>query len=230
VTAILSAPLAWVSLIVGLASVHYDLDVLSPDGHSLIAAGTEAARLIRLSLLLNMFGNYLLLTPLTFFLWYWLRPKSPLFTNFYTWCGLLYILLGAIGSAILSSVWPSLMIDYTQASASQREMLTLVFNKVRSLAEGGFQSLLQDVLAGIWFLGIGLLIRSERRMLGYFTVVLGFLLLLNGLGVLVEHDVFTLIGLTGNLLLAPLWALWLGITLLRWQLRLARGDDAVRST
>lgn len=85
-------------------------------------------------------------------------------------------------------------------------------------------------LAGIWFLGIGLLIRSERRMLGYFTVVLGFLLLLNGLGVLVEHDVLTLIGLTGNLLLAPLWALWLGITLLRWRLRLARGDDAVRST
>lgn len=214
IAAILSAPLAWGSLFVGLSGVNYDFDVFS-DANLLIKAGEGAAALIRWSLYMNLFGNYLLLLPLVIFLWYWFRSENQLHTSLYSVAGLIYVLLGAIGAAILAAVWPKLIAEYAQAAATQQETLLVVFKAVTGIAQDGIQGVVQNIPAALWFCGMGRLLISKRRGLGLFTVILGIFLLLNGLGSILNIEMLTLIGLTANVLLAPLWALWIGIDLLR---------------
>ena len=104
---------------------------------------------------------------------------------------------------------------YTQASVEQRPVLETVFSAVWNMVYGGMWNILEVLLAGIWFLGIGLLLQGERRLFSIFSIVLGISALVSSLGVIlgIEAIAFLLGVIYG--LLAPVWALWLGIDLLR---------------
>ena len=65
----------------------------------------------------------------------------------------------------------------------------------------------------------------KRRMLGLFSVTLGIFLFLNGLGAMFNLEVLSLMGLTANVLLAPLWALLVAIDLLRHPVGASPGID-----
>jgi hypothetical protein len=67
---------------------------------------------------------------------------------------------------------------------------------------------------GIWFLGIGLLLRGERRLFSIFSIILGISALLGWLGVILGIEAIALLAVIYGLL-PPVWALWLGIDLLR---------------
>ncbi len=214
VTAVLAAALAVASLFVGLVGVNYDFEAFS-GAEAILSAGAASADYIRWSLILNLFGNYLLLTPAALFLWQWLRPRSPLFADFYTLSGLLFIFIGGIASGVLAAVWPDMITDYAAASASERDVLGTVFLNFTRAMENGLQGPIQNISAALWLLGMGALLMSERRVLGYLTVLFGFFMLLNSLGGLLNHETLSMIGFSGNFLLEPIWALWLGIDLLR---------------
>jgi len=79
---------------------------------------------------------------------------------------------------------------------------------------GGMWGILDTLLVGIWFLGIGLLLQGERRLFSIFSIVLGISALLSSLGVILGIEAIALLGVIYGLL-APVWALWLGIDLLR---------------
>ncbi|MCI0420943.1 MAG: hypothetical protein L0312_17215, partial [Acidobacteria bacterium] len=149
------------------------------------------------------------------FLWRWLASKNPDWVLFYTSCGLGYILIGAIGAAILAAVHPPLINVYAQASVEQRPVLETVFSAVWNMVYGGMWNILEVLLAGIWFLGIGLLLRSERRLFSIFSIILGISALLDSLGFILGIEAVALLGVAIYVLLAPVWALWIGIDLLR---------------
>ena len=214
VTLVAASVLAVASLFVGLAGVDYNFDAFS-GAEAILAAGAEAADYIRWSLILNLFGNYLLLTPAALLLWYWLRPHSPAFADFYTLGGLLFIFIGGIASGVLAAVWPDTISDYAAASAPQRDVLGAVFLNFTRAMENGLQGPVQNIPAALWLLGMGTLLKNERRALGYLTLLFGFFMFLNSLGGLVNHESLSMIGFSGNFLLHPIWALWLGIDLLR---------------
>ena len=214
VTAVLASALAVASLFVGLAGVDYNFDAFS-GAEAILSAGAAAANYIRWSLILNLFGNYLLLTPAALFLWYWLRPHSPAFADFYTLSGLLFIFIGGIASGVLAAVWPDTISDYATASASQRDVLGAVFLNFTRAMENGLQGPVQNIPAALWLLGMGALLMNERRALAYLTLLFGFFMLLNSLGGLLNQQTLSTIGFSGNFLLQPIWALWLGIDLLR---------------
>lgn len=211
---VIAGPLSIVSLIVGLSGVGYDFEVFS-DVSALIAAGDRAAGLIRWSFLLNLFANYLLLLPVAVLLWRWLRGRSPLFADFYTLCGLIFLLLGAASAAVSSAVWPLLIREYTGAAPTQQEALGLIFRAVSEATEGGLQSAVQNFPGAIWFWGMGALLRGVRRSLGWLSMTVGGFLAVNGVGALLLNESLSLLGLTGSLLLIPVWSVWLGIVLLR---------------
>ncbi|MEW5989163.1 MAG: hypothetical protein AB1791_21260, partial [Chloroflexota bacterium] len=213
VTAVLAAPPAIGSLVVGLAALGNDFDAFSDP--SLLLAATTSAGLLRWSVLLNMFGYYLLLTPAALYLWHWLKTQSPHLVKLYSLCGLGYLWLGVMGAAILASVWPSLVNAYSQAAAGQQETITVVFEGITAVVEGGLWSNPQDLLGGLWWLGIGSFLRRERSGLGLLTMVLGAAVLLNSLGDFLNLETLDTIGLSLALLLVPIWSIWLGLTLLR---------------
>ena len=93
-------------------------------------------------------------------------------------------------------------------------MLETVFNTIWSMVYGGMWNILGGLLAGIWFVGVGLLLRDERRLFSIFSIILGISALLSSLGVILGIEAIALLGAIYGLL-APIWALWLGIDLLR---------------
>jgi hypothetical protein len=213
VTAILSAPLALASFVLPLMSMSYNFDAFS-NLSLLLQAGAGGATLWRWGMILDMLGYYLLVAPLTLFLWRWLKPKDPDQVRLFTLCLLAYILIGAIGAAILATVFPPLMVAYT-ALPEQRATLEVVFTAFTNTVYSGLWGLLEVFIAGIGWIGIGLFLRRERPAIGVTTVILGILALVTSLGGVTGIEAHALSGLFPYLVLAPIWALWLGIDLLR---------------
>ncbi len=213
-TAILASVLAVASLWVGLAGLDYELDAFS-GAEAILGAGAAAATYIRWSQICNLFGNYLLLFPLALLLWRWLRPANPLFADFYTLAGLFFLAVGGIASGILVGAWPAMLIDYAHAADTEKEMIATVFVNITRSIEDGLQGLVQNVPGAIWLLGMGGLLRRERPALGWLTLVFGFFMLINSLGSLLDNSTLSMIGFSGNLLILPLWAMWIGVDLLR---------------
>jgi len=181
----------------------------------LLSVGADGASLSRWGMILDMLGYYLPLLPVALFLWRWLGPRDPDWVLFYTSCGLGYILVGAIGAVILAAVHPPLISAYSQSSVEQRPALETVFSAVWNMVYGGMWNILGELLAGIWFVGVGLLLRGERRLFSIFSIILGISALLDSLGFILGIEALALLGVAIYVLLAPFWTLWLGIDLLR---------------
>jgi hypothetical protein len=220
--AILSCPLALVSIVLSSVATDFNMEASNNLAFWLpwLSIGTDGARLLRWGLILDMLSYYLPLLPVALFLWRWLRSRNPDWVLFYTSCGLGYILVGAIGAAILAAVHPPLISAYTQASVEQRQVLEAVYSASGNIVYGGMWGILEVLLAGIWFLGIGLLLRGERHLFSIFSVILGISALLGLLGVILSIEAISLLGVIYGLL-APIWALWLGIDLLRKPVQIA---------
>lgn len=214
--AISSFPLALGGIVVSSMATDFNMEASTNIAFwlSWLSIGADGARLLRWGLILDMFSYYLPLLPVALFLWRWLGSRNPNWVLFYTSCGLGYILVGAIGAAILAAVHPPLINAYAQASVEQRPVLEAVFGAIGNMVYGGMWGILEVLLAGIWFLGIGLLPRGERRLFSIFSVILGISALLGSLGVILGIEAIALLGVIYGLL-APVWALWIGIDLLR---------------
>jgi hypothetical protein len=181
---------------------------------SLLGSGANGATLFRWGMILDMFGYYLLLAPLALLLWSRFQPKGMNLITLYTFCGLAYILIGAVGAATLAAISPPLIEGYGQASVQQRQMDEVVFSGFLNVVYVGLWNLLESSLGGIWWLGIGLFLRREQPALGLFTTVLGIFALLDALGRILNIQLIYTVGLAGVLLLIPMWSLWFGIDLL----------------
>jgi uncharacterized protein DUF4386 len=213
VTAIVSFPLALASdVLVGLPT-NFSPDIATHPA-LMLSGGTAGANLLRWSMILDMFGYYLPLLPVALFVQRWLRPGNPNWVRFYTICGLGYILIGASGASTLAAVQPPLINAYGQASLEQRIVLETVFITVWNMVFGGLWKL-GGLLAGLWFLGIGLLLRDERRIFSIVSIILGASPFLGFLGGSLGIESLFLLGASIFGLLAPIWALWIGIDLLR---------------
>lgn len=209
-TAVLSAPLAIASNVLSLTAVNFNFDAYT-DTLLLLQAGAEGASLWRWAMLLDMFGYYLLLTPLTLLLWRWLKPRNPEWVAFFTLCLLAYILIGAMGAAILATVIPPLMV----AQAAATPGIEVVFTAFMDMVYGGLWNILEEFIAGIGWIGLGLILRYQRRALSVTTIILGVAALTDSLSNMLGIEPLAVLALNIYLVLAPVWALWLGIDLLR---------------
>jgi len=214
VTSILATLLALGSIGVQAAVLSVNLDPFSNPG-SILGIGTNGANLFRWGMILDIFGYYLLLAPLALLLWSRLQPKGMNLISLFTFCGLAYMLIGAIGAATLAAISPPLIEGYGQASAQQRQVYEVVFSGFFNVVYVGLWNLLETSLGGIWWLGIGLFLRREQPALGIFTTALGIFALLDALGRILDIQIIYTVGLAGVLLLIRIWTLWFGIDLLR---------------
>lgn len=213
-TAILSIFPALASVICLGAAVNFSPGALS-DPASLITIGVDRANLFRWGMVFDMFGYYVLLAPLALLLWKWLRSKDSLVVTLYTVCGFGYILVGAIGAIILSAVEPPLIAQYAQTSGVLRETLQTVFSSFLNAVYLGLWNPLEALLAGIWWVGTGSLLRHQRRSLGIVSILLGVGALLDAFGSIVGLEPVFLLGVSWLVLFSLVWVAWCGIELLR---------------
>jgi hypothetical protein len=213
ITAIMAGVLILAATVVLLMAVDFNFEFLSDPG-SLITAGLDAgaAGLFRWGSILELFGYFLFLIPATLYIWYWLKPRNSEWVTLYTFLGLTSIVLGVIGAAIRATFWPAMMVAYPQATEAERQTLEIVF---KSFTDFNFEGLyaLDSILAGAWWLGIGLTLRGERRILGIATAIMGAAILGAGFGWLLRVD--PLARLETVYFLEPFWAIWLGLVIWR---------------
>lgn len=214
IAAIASAPLAVGNLFVMLAAVHFNLSGMT-NPLVLLHAGAAAAPLWRWSMLLDIFGYYLPIVPLILVLHTSFRHRSPNWIDLFALCLLAYCLIGAIGGSMLATALPTLIREYGTASSSHQMSLQSVFTGYTDGIYRGLWNLLEEFLAGIGWIGFGLVLLAERRRLGVVTVVLGAACLVDSFGTALNIDAIASAGLTVYLVLAPTWACWMGIDLLR---------------
>ena len=203
-----------ISVVLLLAVMNYSFSIEAFSG-AMISAGSRGAGLLRWAMIFDVFGSYLLLTPLALHLWVWLRPKSPNHVTLYTLCGLAYILIGSMGAIVLSAVLPPLMNEYVQASATQRDTLQVVFDSFLNAVFLGLWNPLEVFLLSIWLIGLGPLIQRERQGLGIVTRLLGFSALIDSTGRFFDMQTIFFIGSSGLFLLVPVWLIGWAIDLSR---------------
>ena len=205
---ILSGILAFGSMLVGTFAVEFEFDTFSDP--SALLRFSHNHELIKWSVLLDMFGYYLLLLPSIFYLHEYLKQKTP-WANTFTFCGLAYVLIGAIGAGILSAVWPQQMQQYLTANAEQQAALQTATKNITTIVYGGMWNILEVFVCGVWWVGVGVALRTEYKSLGNVSIVLGLACLLDSIGNIMEVKMLSEIGLNIYLILAIVWAIWMGI-------------------
>jgi hypothetical protein len=212
--AILSAIFGYANFVLNGIASGGNSDSLS-DMSSFIQVGETAGNILKWSWLSDMLGYYLLLVPAIFLLHYWLKNRNPYWMGILTFCGLAYTLCGSIGASMLAKTWPSLISAYANSEGVTKEMYDIVFTNNTEMVYGGIWGYLEFLFAGVWWIGIGFTMKSERKALGIVTIILGVFTLIATLGEYFALENIALIGLMVYLLLAPIWSGWLGVSLLR---------------
>lgn len=212
VSAILYVPVSLASFVLVAMSVDFNADAVSNVADVITLGGDAAGPLHLAWTITDLFSN-LLLAPAALFLWHWLKPRSPSLITLWTLFGLAYVLTAMISVSLLGGTVPPLMRAYERASASQQDVLLAVFQIIFNMIFYGVGPL-TFLFGGLWWLGTGLILRNERRVLGIVTLVLGGF----ALGVWVEQT-FRIepLVIIENLyiFLSYIWAMWLGIII--WQ-------------
>jgi hypothetical protein len=208
---ILSGILALGSMIVGLVATNYDFEAFSNPAQ-LMDMASATPSLIKWFMLLDMFGYYLLLLPIIFYVHRKLETETP-WAALITASGFAYVLIGAIGAAALSSAWPSTMTAYHSAAAGDKEVYKAAFLLSNDLVVKGMWNTLEVWLAGVWWLGTALITKS--RALKITTIILGIGCVIDGFGEAAGMAAVAEIGLNVYLLLAIVWAVWIGFAMMR---------------
>jgi hypothetical protein len=212
ITAIVSGILSFTSLILFVIGINYNLDIFS---FPVLLLSTEGINpvVLKWSMIADLFGYYLLLLPVIFYLYEWMNMKSP-WRLLYTFSGTSYVLIGAMGASILAFALPPIFFEFQKAGSLQQENLKMNFQLLTNIIYGGMWNTLEVIFGGIWWLGIGSILHRWKKVFGYTTMALGAFTLLDALGTISGIKLFSLIGLNVYLILAPIWITWLGIILI----------------
>jgi hypothetical protein len=209
---IFSGIVAFASIYIGAAGLNFNLKAFSDPTTILTLQGVNVP-LARWSMITDIWGYYLLLLPAIFYLHKWMKERTA-WSSLFTTCACGYVFAGAIGASILTVVWPSMLYAYPTANAVQQEILRENFRFVSELVYGGLWNLFEVSLAGIWWLGLGIVLRYEYRLFGMVTMLLGISCMVDAFGNFLDIKTIAEAGLNIYLVLAPAWAMWLGIILL----------------
>ena len=210
VCSLLAAPIA-IGHMITLSQVG---DFSEPQ--TLLTAGTAAATTFRTSLILDMFGYYLLLLPATIFFWLMQKEKRP-HHHLIALCGILYITAGATGAALLAWHLPQMIIRHASALPTQQETISAAFEQLLTFIDFRLWNTIGALAGGVWWLGLGWRFPAEHPAWRWGTLILGAGALLNGLGNLLGFSAVASIGLMIYLILATIWPPWLAIRLIRKQ-------------
>ncbi|MEJ2598826.1 MAG: hypothetical protein P8Z00_10865 [Anaerolineales bacterium] len=212
ITAVLAAPVGLGSLIlVGLAA-DFNQEAMT-DFADIITLGATGAGPLHLAWVITDFFGNLLLAPAAFYLWRWLNSRNPNLVTLASLFGFAFFLTGALVLSFVGAAIPPLMRAYETASGTQQDMLFVVLTSLFDMLYNGGGPLVY-FFAGLWWLGIGVVLRKVRPILGILTVFMGVI----GLGIWAEQTfrIEPLVFIEDVIFfLTYIWAVWLGIAIWR---------------
>jgi hypothetical protein len=199
------------TLVAGAVNFHFEF---FSDATLIFSIEGVSSTMLRWSMITDIFGYYLLLLPVLFFIHEWLNRKST-WRNVITFCGGAYIFAGAIGAAILGAAWPELLDKFATATPEQQELIKSSFGTLALVVVNGIWNSFDALMFGVWFIAIGIFIKKEHAFWGWFTLFVGLLSAVDFAANTLEMKAVADTALNLYLILAPLWAIFFGLTMLR---------------
>lgn len=210
---ILSAGVAFLSYYLVAASVNFNFEFFS-DPVIVFSLQDVDLTMLRWSMITDVFGYYLLLMPTLFLLHDWLKQQTP-WANLVTCCGASYIILGSLGAAILAVTWPTLIAQFGVAQLGEQVTIKTIFSTISNMVYGGIWNLLNCYLGGVWWLGAGFALKRIWPICGWLGIIVGLLSLIDGIANMLEIHLLAEIALNLFLVIVPLWALFVGIAIIK---------------
>ena len=215
---LLSGLLALACMLAGLIGVNYNFDAFSDPLLILTTPGVNVDA-ARWSMVLDMFGYYLLLLPVIFLVNDWIKNKTA-WNKLVTFNGMAYVLTGAIGASILAVVWPYIITAYPGATPALQEILKANFKFVNDMVYGGMWNLLEMLFAGTWWLWVGIILYQNKfSFMGVLTISTGIFCLADAVSGIFQLAWLHELAVNIYLLLAIVWAIVTGIFLLKRPLK-----------
>lgn len=209
---LLSGVLALTCLGIGVHAAQYDFEAFSDPTRLLDMPHVDLTS-VRAFMVLDMLGYYLLLAPIVLASHRFLTRHTP-WAQLLTACGLGYVLVGAVGAAILAAAWPAVIAEHAVADPQEALLLRANFSLLTQLVYDGLWNMLEVLLGGVFWLGLGIVLWRGHRAFAVLTLVAGFFPLLDGVAGIFAlttlHDAM----LGGYLVTGILWPVVLGILLL----------------
>lgn len=213
ISAIVAAPVALASWALVILSVGGNLELVE-DLSDVVTLGAPAANYFHVAwMITDTFGYMLLLAPAAVYIFGWLKSRNPNLAQLATFFGFAYFVVGSIAVYLLAGMAPPMMRAYESATGAQQETLLLVFQNSFNMVYYGVGPL-GWLFGGLWWLGTGVVLRQEQRILGAATVFLGFLALIVWLEQAFHLQALVIVE-TPFLFLIPVWSVWLGIVIWR---------------
>jgi hypothetical protein len=209
---ILSGILALACMVVGLIATQFDAEAFA-NPVSILGMKDVSANQMRLFMLLDMAGYYLLLLPVLF-LFHRMMEQKTAWASMFTSLGFGYVLIGAMGAAALAVLWPNLIERHAAAPLNLKEIYRADFQLMTEFVAKGMWNYLEVLLGGVWWIGVGVF-TIRQRALKVVTIVLGISCLLDGVGEVFQMPILAEVGLNIYLLLGIIWPIWLGVLLIR---------------
>ncbi|QBF34047.1 hypothetical protein [Thalassococcus sp. S3] len=208
--ALLSLPFAYLTQ--GLFMAASDGDVTRfHDGLDMMTLSAEAADLFYLGMWTDVLGYYLIFLPVLIYAWKLLRDLDEMLTDLAMLCGLIYCLMGTFGAVTMAGAFDALR---ASASAAPDQAAAAWEATIGGQWRGLW--LMEAILAAIWLGGLAKLLGSAGlKGLGIGAGVLAAIWVLQfatwhaGLAEVSDAALALVV------LLSPLWAAWLGLSLLR---------------
>ena len=207
----LSGVIGLVSYILVAGAVNFNFEFFSDPSLIFITDGVSST-MLKWSMITDIFGYYLLLLPVLFLVHEWLKGKSE-WRNIFTFCGASYILAGALGASILGAAWPVLLDKFPLATPAQQEIIKLSFENFALIVVNGIWNLFDALMFGVWFIAIGIFIKSNHAIWGWFTIIVGLLSVIDFAANALDIKVVAEVALNLYLILAPIWAIGFGLAL-----------------
>lgn len=221
---LLSGLLAAACIVTGAMAVESDFAAFSDPFRTLAHAHKHV--LAYWFNILDLFGYYLLLLPVIFHLHQLYKYRSP-WVPLLTFSGAAYVLVGAVGAAILAAVWPPLMQQHLADPATDQHAIGIAFQTITLAVTKGLWNMLEVLFAAAWWMGMGLLLRTASRWVGWLTFATGASTLLDAIGNIFDVSVIAETGLNLYLVLGIIWPIAMGLWLLRGKAH-PRTTDATR--
>ena len=213
-----------VSLVVGmlsnllfLAAFQFRLDWFRQPTR-VLAGGATSAELLRWASVLDLIGYYLATAVLAYVLWQWLRPRHRLIADLSAVAAVGYVLAGGIGAATLAMVGPMLMHNHAVAAAENRVLIAAQFAVLFELVWRAIWQLLDGILLAAWWLGIGLLVRSDQPGLSRLSLALAAVAVVGVAANVSRLNLVRDVALGITFALWTAWWIWLMVLLVRSQL------------
>jgi len=218
VVTVLSGVIALACLIATLIAVDFNSDVLSDPLLILSSAGINVTA-ARWSMILDMFGYYLLLLPVIYLLNDWMKERSS-WSKMVTFCGIAYVLIGSLGASVLAVIWPKIIAGFPLANVAEQQILKANFSLINDMVYSGMWNLLEMTFAATWWIFIGFqFLKNKFKFIGWLSVITGIFCVGDATSGVFLIGWLHELSLNAYLLFSIIWAIAIGIFMMKRPLK-----------